>query len=60
MAETLHEEKTARHLDRLSEALGSGTQLPGPALAKEPFGLRNRRPAGVSAHHQATRCLGDD
>jgi len=26
MAETLHEEKTARHLDRLSEALGSGTQ----------------------------------
>lgn len=26
MAETLHEEKTARHLDRLSEALDSGTQ----------------------------------
>ena len=26
MAETLHEEKIARHLDRLSEALGSGTQ----------------------------------
>jgi magnesium transporter len=27
MAETLHEEKTARHLDRLSEALDSGTQV---------------------------------
>jgi len=26
MAENLHEEKTARHLDRLSEALDSGTQ----------------------------------
>ena len=26
MAEQLHEEKTARHLERLSEALGSGTQ----------------------------------
>ena len=26
MAENLHEEKTARHLDRLSEALESGTQ----------------------------------
>ena len=26
MAEHLHEEKTARHLDRLSEALGSGTR----------------------------------
>ncbi len=26
MAEQLHEEKTARHLDRLSEALDSGTQ----------------------------------
>jgi len=27
MAENLHEEKTARHLDRLSEALDSGTQF---------------------------------
>ncbi len=27
MAEQLHEEKTARHLDRLSEALVSGTQF---------------------------------
>ena len=27
MAETMHEEKTARHLERLSEALDSGTQF---------------------------------